>query len=85
MKWHVYILRSESHPEQTYVGFCGIDMETRLRRHNGGSTPATKRYRPWKIAWHCSFPDKQKALDFEAYLKTGSGRAFMHKRLIEKS
>jgi len=28
---------------------------------NEGSTPATKRYRPWKIAWHCAFPNKQKA------------------------
>ncbi|MCK4565285.1 MAG: hypothetical protein KAU94_11495 [Verrucomicrobia bacterium] len=34
-------------------------METRLHRHNAGSTPSTKRYRPWKIIWIGSFPDKQ--------------------------
>jgi predicted GIY-YIG superfamily endonuclease len=57
-------------------------MNTRLERHNAGSTPATARYSPWKIAWHCTFPDKQNALNIETYLKSGSGRAFLHKRLI---
>jgi predicted GIY-YIG superfamily endonuclease len=84
MQWHVYILQSESQPEQIYTGFSGVNMDVRLARHNSGSTPSTKRYRPWKLAWHCSFPDKHIALDFEAYLKTGSGRAFMYKRLVRK-
>ena len=84
MPWHVYILRSESQAEQIYVGFSGVDIETRLERHNNGSTPATKRHRPWKMIWFSSFPEKQKALDFESYLKTGSGRAFMYNGLIDK-
>jgi putative endonuclease len=80
--FHVYILRSLSHPDKIYIGFSSVEMATRLARHNEGSTPATSRYRPWKIAWHCTFPDKQKAMDFEAYLKSGSGRALLHKRLV---
>ena len=80
--FHVYILRSVAVPSQIYIGFSSVDMITRLDRHNMGSTPATSRYRPWSMAWHCSFPEKQKALAFEAYLKAGSGRAFLHKRLI---
>jgi putative endonuclease len=31
--------------------------------------------------WYCAFPDKYKALEFEKYLKSGSGRAFAKKRL----
>jgi predicted GIY-YIG superfamily endonuclease len=79
--FHVYILRSISNPSHIYIGFSSVDMAIRLERHNTGTTPATARYMPWEIAWHCSFPDKQKAMDFEAYLKSGSGRAFLHKRL----
>ena len=79
---HVYILRSLAVPGQIYIGFSTIEMATRLERHNGGSTPATARYRPWALAWYCSFPGKERALAFEAYLKSGSGRAFLHKRLL---
>jgi len=80
--FHVYILRSIEYPRQIYMGFSSVDMRTRLDRHNAGSTPATARYRPWELAWHCTFLDKAKAMAFEAYLKSGSGRAFLHKRLI---
>ena len=79
--FHVYILRSIASPEQIYIGFSAIDLAVRLERHNGGSTPATARYRPWELAWSSTFPDKALALAFEAYLKSGSGRAFLKKRL----
>jgi predicted GIY-YIG superfamily endonuclease len=81
--FHVYILRSVTEPARIYVGFSGVDMDVRLERHNAGSTPATKRYAPWELAWYCTFPDKQKALDFERYLKSGSGRAFLRKHLVD--
>ncbi len=82
--YHVYILRSISCPDKIYVGFSSVELPTRLDRHNAGSTPATARYRPWTLAWSCSFPDKGLALAFEAYLKSGSGRAFLHKRLVPR-
>lgn len=80
--FHVYIFRSISHPSHIYIGFSSVDMAARLVRHNEGSPPATSRYRPWALARYCAFPDKQKAMDFEAYLKSSSGRAFLHKRLV---
>jgi putative endonuclease len=79
---HVYVLRSQSSPDKIYTGFTSVDPEIRLTRHNNGSTPATHHHRPWNLAWHCAFPDKQKAHAFETYLKSGSGRALLHKRLI---
>ena len=81
--YHVYIIRSIAFPDRIYIGFSSVDMALRLERHNAGSTPATKRYRPWELAWYGTFMDKQKALDFERYLKSGAGRAFLRKRLID--
>jgi putative endonuclease len=80
--YHVYILRSISRPGEIYIGFTSVELASRVERHNAGTTPATARHVPWRIAWSCTFPDKHKALDFEAYLKSGSGRAFLWKRLI---
>ena len=33
------------------------------------------------MIWYCAFPDKHRALAFEKYLKSHSGRAFAKKRL----
>ena len=80
--WHVYILRSAAQPDRITIGFSSVDMPTRLARHNAGSTPATARYAPWRLAWYGAFPDRDTAMAFERYLKSGSGRAFLRKRLI---
>jgi len=32
--------------------------------------------------WYCGFVNEQKAKDFELYLKSGSGKAFVYKRLV---
>ncbi|MCF7837656.1 MAG: GIY-YIG nuclease family protein [Candidatus Marinimicrobia bacterium] len=54
----------------------------RVEEHNAGTTPASSRYAPWKLLWVGGFLDKYVALEFEAYLKSGSGRAFTAKHLI---
>jgi len=75
----VYILRCSD--GTTYTG-CTNDMDERLKRHNRGSVPATKYKRPVEIITYITFTDKYKAFAFEKYLKSGSGRAFLNKRLI---
>jgi predicted GIY-YIG superfamily endonuclease len=79
--FHVYILRSGAQPTQTYVGFT-TDLTTRLHKHNEGGSPHTAKHRPWQLIWSCAFDDKGKALAFEAYLKSHSGKAFAAKRLL---
>ena len=37
---------------------------------------------PIELITHINFKDKYKAFEFERYLKSGSGKAFMNKRLI---
>ena len=77
---YVYIIRSDSHPRQNYIGYSS-DLKKRLRYHNLGNSPHTNKYKPWSLAFYAAFPTKTKALDFEAYLKTHSGKAFTTKRL----
>ena len=78
--WYVYIIRSINHPEQEYVG-ATADLKQRLSDHNAGKSTHTAKFKPWQLVWYCAFPDKFKALEFEKYLKSHSGRAFAKKRL----
>ncbi len=78
--YYVYLLRSESSPEQRYVGFSA-DLKARLKVHNIGGSPHTRKYMPWSVAGYVAFRDKQRALDFERYLKSHSGMAFAAKHL----
>lgn len=77
---YVYLLCSLSTPAQTYIG-CTSDLKDRLQTHNSGGSPHTSKYIPWKLVTYIAFDNKQLAIDFEAYLKTGSGQAFARKRL----
>ena len=77
---YVYILQSDTDPEHYYTGFTE-DLDSRLKSHNAGQVPHTTKYRPWSIKTLITFTDRKKALDFETYLKSPSGRAFAKKRL----
>ena len=79
--YYVYILQSETKPTELYKGFTE-DLRARLNEHNQGNCDHTAKFRPWKMIYYCAFTDKKKALDFEKYLKSASGIAFMRKRLI---
>ncbi len=78
--YYVYLIRSEFYPDQTYVGFT-VNLEKRLKKHNQHSPLHTKKYAPWKLVTCIGFDTKKKALDFEKYIKVGSGYAFAKKRL----
>jgi putative endonuclease len=78
--WYVYILRSINNLDQEYVG-ATADLKRRLSDHNAGKSAHTAKFKPWQLIWYCAFPDKYKALAFEKYLKSHSGRAFAKKRL----
>jgi predicted GIY-YIG superfamily endonuclease len=71
----VYILRSLSDPRRPYVGLTS-DVRARLEDHNAGRCPHTARHRPWQLHVTIELPDERRALAFERYLKSGSGRAF---------
>jgi putative endonuclease len=78
--FYVYLLRSEANPDERYVGFT-TDLKARLATHNCGGSVHTAKFRPWKLVGYHAFAERRRALEFEHYLKTGSGRAFANKRL----
>jgi putative endonuclease len=77
---YVYLIQSISFPTQRYAGITS-DLKTRLKSHNKGQSPHTSKFKPWKLVTYVAFSDESKAIDFEKYLKSGSGRAFAEKRL----
>lgn len=72
---YVYLLRSASDPAQRYIGRTS-DLHARIRAHNSGRSPHTAKHVPWRLVVAIAFEDDQRAVEFERYLKTGSGRAF---------
>jgi len=76
---YVYILRCKD--GTPYTG-CTADLRERFRRYSDGGVPATKGNLPVELVFYCSFKEKLSAFEFEKYLKSGSGRAFMNKRLF---
>ena len=74
-KRFVYVLRNADPDSHFYVGLTS-DVKGRLVDHNAGRCPHTVSRRPWQIHVIIEFPDEARAIRFERYLKTGSGRAF---------
>ena len=78
--YYCYILLSGS-AHIFYYGYTE-NLESRLVQHNSGLVTSTKPHRPWKLVWYGAFSTMKEAKDFEAYLKSGSGKAFAYKRLV---
>ncbi len=75
-----HILESLSIPQQIDTGQT-TDLGRRLSEHNSGKVPHTSKFGPWRIRSATAFRERARALAFERYLKSGSGRAFLHRHL----
>ncbi|MEK7192479.1 MAG: GIY-YIG nuclease family protein [Patescibacteria group bacterium] len=78
--YYVYILKCSD--KETYTG-CTENIEERLERHNKGYVPATASRLPAELIFYSAFQSKYTAYNFEKYLKSGSGRAFLKKHLLD--
>ncbi|PIP74631.1 MAG: hypothetical protein CO135_02920 [Candidatus Levybacteria bacterium CG_4_9_14_3_um_filter_35_16] len=76
---YVYILMCSDN--KTYIG-CTDDLISRILRHQKGSVVATKDRLLIQLISYFAFSNKYTAFDFEKYLKSGSGRAFIVKHKI---
>jgi predicted GIY-YIG superfamily endonuclease len=74
-KRFVYILKSLLNEHEYYVGLTS-NPDERLRAHNAGLSPHTAPHRPWRILVCIEFDEEAPAVEFERYLKSGSGREF---------
>ena len=77
---YVYILQSIDTPEHFYTGLTD-DIRARLQKHNAGEVEHTSKFKPWRLKTYVGFTDQARAVNFERYLKSPSGRAFAKKRL----
>lgn len=77
---YVYILQSKIDSKHYYTGITD-NLKARITKHNSGKVKHTSKFKPWKLKTYIAFDDIKRALDFEKYLKSGSGRAFAKKRL----
>ncbi|MBI2831654.1 MAG: GIY-YIG nuclease family protein [Chloroflexi bacterium] len=78
--WYVYILRSTI-DKNLYVGSTN-DIRHRLSQHNSGEVDSTKSRAPLNLKAYFALEDKSRAIELEQYLKTGSGKAFLNKRIL---
>jgi predicted GIY-YIG superfamily endonuclease len=72
---YVYVLIDTTTETHHYVGSTQ-DLQNRLAKHNAGEVPHTSKFKPWRIQTAIAFDSKEKAVAFEDYLKSGSGREF---------
>jgi predicted GIY-YIG superfamily endonuclease len=77
---YVCLLQSLATPRQRYVG-ATANLRQRIAEHNEGMSVHTAQYRPWRLVTYVAFGAKSKALEFERYLKVGSGHAFARRHL----
>ena len=68
----VYIIQSLTQNNRFYIGVTK-NLEKRLKKHNNGSSRATKPYRPWKVIYQEVYLNKQEAYKREYYLKHPKG------------
>lgn len=79
--YYVYIIKSINFSNQVYIGYT-MNLVERIEKHNSGGSIYTAKYKPWELVMYLGFVDKSRAIEFEAYLKSGSGRAFAAKRFM---
>lgn len=77
--FYTYVIQSEV--DQTlYIGLTN-SVKNRLERHNAGQEDYTSKKRPWVLLFYAAFRSREEAADFEKYLKSGSGREFIRRRV----
>lgn len=79
LPYAVYILKCRN--GQYYTGYSA-NVAKRLKAHLNAEVRFTKDKLPVKLVFISLFAEKQKAYDFERYLKSGSGISFRNRRLI---
>ena len=77
--YYIYLIQSKI-DDSKYVGYTN-NLEDRIKRHNTGKEKYTKNKKPWKLIYYSAFRSRKEATDFEKYLKSGSGREFIRRRI----
>ncbi len=81
--YFVYILKS-SQNGTLYIGFTE-NITRRLREHNDGISPSTKRYIPWKLVYCEIYSNREDAKEREKKIKQFGKVYTQLKRRISRS
>ena len=79
--WTVYVLKSQSN-SRSYTGSTD-NFERRLQEHNSGKSKYTRSTRPFILAYKEEYQTRLEARRRELFLKTGKGRGFLKKKLMD--
>ena len=79
--YYVYILFNKV-TGRYYIGYTP-DLRKRTQKHYSGKVQSTKSNLNYKLVHYSSFIERNDALTFEKYLKSGSGVAFMNKHFLK--
>jgi len=81
--WYVYFLKSLKKANYTYTGYTN-NLQRRLKEHNSNSSKlSTASYKPLELVAYIAIKDRSLAIKLEKYFKTGSGRVFFRKHLLQ--
>ncbi|MAY84361.1 MAG: hypothetical protein CMP59_09545 [Flavobacteriales bacterium] len=75
----VYFLKCSNN--KVYTG-CTNNLYDRIRRHKEGKIFYTSKHLPVELIGFMAIPDEKKAFRLEKYFKSGSGKAFVNKRIL---
>lgn len=78
---YVYLIESANDRNRHYVGQTD-DLKARIIEHNSGKSMYTSRFGPWQLVCYLGFAEGSRALDFERYLKSGSGKTFLKRHFL---
>ncbi|MBT3227456.1 MAG: GIY-YIG nuclease family protein [Candidatus Marinimicrobia bacterium] len=65
-----------------YVGSTS-NLSKRIEQHNTGRSKSTRPYMPLKLTAYIGVPTERQARRLEKYVKTGSGKAILKKRILQ--
>ncbi len=78
--FYTYLLESLA-DKSWYIGYSA-DLKARFISHNKGKNAATKNKRPWELIYYEAYKNRLDAKKREKFLKSGSGRKFLRKQLL---
>jgi putative endonuclease len=78
--WYVYFLYPST--GDTYVGSTD-DLRRRVESHRRGQVISTRPHLPAALRSYVAVQDELHARPLERYFKSGSGKAFANKRLLQ--
>ena len=78
--YYAYILKSVK--DSGYYYGQSINVEKRLKSHNGGKVQSTKHRRPFKLIYFETFASKKEAMQRELFFKSIDGYVWLKKQGI---